>query len=188
MLLYLVVYAVATTGTFAALAYLGRGDRQIDAVDELAGLRVTHPVVAAALAVFMFSLAGIPPLAGFWGKFALFAVALDVQLAGQAAEWIRPWFIALAIAGVLNAAIAAAYYLRVVAVMYFRSPVAAPPAQGGRTALAAALASAVMVVAVGSYPWPLIQRANQASEAAQDEFASRELETTTRTNRMPSVK
>ncbi len=75
-LFYLAVYVLATTGTFAALAYLGRGEKQIDGVDELAGLGRTHPLAALALATFMFSLAGIPPLAGFWGKFSLFAGAL----------------------------------------------------------------------------------------------------------------
>ena len=71
----------------------------------------------------MFSLAGLPPLAGFWGKFALFtgAIELGAPVSGERTE-LQQWFLALAIIAVINAAIAAAYYLRVVATMYFRTP------------------------------------------------------------------
>ncbi|MHC4176411.1 MAG: NADH-quinone oxidoreductase subunit N, partial [Planctomycetota bacterium] len=78
LLFYLCVYAVATIGTFAALECLGRRDRQIEAVEELAGLGRTRPLLALAMAVFMFSLAGIPPLAGFYGKLFVFGSALEV--------------------------------------------------------------------------------------------------------------
>lgn len=69
---YLATYAAATIGSFALLEHLGRADRRIDAVEELAGLGRTRPPAAAVLAVCMFSLAGIPPLAGFWGKLLVF--------------------------------------------------------------------------------------------------------------------
>lgn len=164
---YLAVYVVATTGTFAALAYLGRGERQIDGVDELAGLGRTHPMAALALSTFMFSLAGIPPLAGFWGKFTLFSSALAVDAAGQDPSALRLWFLGLAVAGVVNAAIAAAYYLRIVAVMYFRAPLATPRAQGGLGAGLAMLACAVLVVVLGVMPDPLLRGANLASESAR---------------------
>ena len=72
MLFYLAVYAAATLGTFAALIYLGREGQQVEAVEELAGLGRTRPVVAGTIALFMFSLAGLPPLAGLWGKLLLF--------------------------------------------------------------------------------------------------------------------
>ena len=160
LLFYLCVYAAATLGTFAALEYLGRGDRSIDAVDELAGLGRTRPLVAAALGLFMFSLAGIPPLAGFWGKLVLFGSALSVD--PGAAGGLRPWFVALAVIGVLNAAVAAAYYLRIVAVMYFRTPLAAPKAQGGAGVWAAVVACAVLVIAIGVYPRPLLNESNRA--------------------------
>ncbi len=164
---YLTVYVVATTGTFAALAYLGRGERQIDGVDELAGLGRTHPMAALALSTFMFSLAGIPPLAGFWGKFTLFSSALAVDAAGQDPSPLRLWFLGLAVAGVVNAAIAAAYYLRIVAVMYFRAPLATPRAQGGLGAGLAMLACAVLIVILGVMPDPLLRGANLASESAR---------------------
>ena len=80
------------------LEYLGRPDRRLDGVDELAGLGRTRPLAAAMLAVFMFSLAGVPPMAGFWGKLLLFGSALNVD--GTAGGSLRWWFIGLAIVGV----------------------------------------------------------------------------------------
>ena len=159
LLFYLAVYSLATIGTFAALAYLGRGTRQIDTVDELAGLTRTRPLMALALAIFMFSLTGIPPLAGFWGKLAIFGSALGVD---ATTPGTRLLFVLLAVAGVLNSAVSGAYYLRVVGVMYFRTPLAAPRAEGGRGAALAALACAVLVVALGVQGRPLVQ----ASDAA----------------------
>ena len=76
---YLATYAAATIGAFAVLEHLGRPDRRLDAVDELAGLGRTRPAAAAVLAVCMFSLAGVPPLAGFWGKLLVFGSALNVD-------------------------------------------------------------------------------------------------------------
>ncbi len=127
---YLAVYSVATIGAFAVLQYLGRADRRIDAVEELAGLGHSRPAPAALLAVCMFSLAGAWPMAGFWGKLLVFASALNAGGAagGGTIRWW--WFTALAVLGVLNAAIAVAYYLRVVAVMYFRTPLATPRRRG----------------------------------------------------------
>jgi NADH-quinone oxidoreductase subunit N len=148
---YVAVYAAATIGAFAMLEHLGREDRSLDGVDELAGLGVTRPLAAAVVAVCMFSLAGVPPLAGFWGKLMIFGSALSVE--SPDARW---WFVGAAVLGVLNAAAAAAYYLRVVAVMYFRTPLVTPRAEGGRGAWAAAVSCAVIVVVVGVYPgaWP----------------------------------
>jgi NADH-quinone oxidoreductase subunit N len=161
-LFYLAVYVPATVGTFAALVYLGREERQIDSVDQLAGLGRTHPWAAAAIAVCMFSLAGIPPLAGFWGKLTVFGAALAVPARSTGAS-PQPWLVALAIAGVLNSVVAAAYYLRVVAVMYFRAPLAAPKAEGGPGAWTATLACVALVLAIGFYSGPLLQAAIQAA-------------------------
>ena len=79
----------------------------------------------------MFSLTGLPPLAGFWGKFALFTAALGVDAKNPEASSLWPWFLALAIVGAVNAAISAGYYLRIVAVMYFRPSLARPEGRGG---------------------------------------------------------
>ena len=114
-------------GTFAALAYLGSPRREVNDVDELAGLARSQPLVAGAIAVFMFSLAGLPPLAGFWGKLKLFGSA--IQLATSGAGRLVALVHRPGRRRALNAAIAAAYYLRIVAVMYFQP---ADAAGGGR--------------------------------------------------------
>jgi NADH-quinone oxidoreductase subunit N len=111
--------------------------------------------MAAALAVCMFSLAGLPPAAGIWGKLLLFGSALNVEAATGGP--LRPWFIGLAIIGVLNAAVAAYYYLRIVSLMYFREPLAALRAEGGPGAYAAALLCSLAVLVLGFYPGPLIK-------------------------------
>ncbi|MEN6558222.1 MAG: NADH-quinone oxidoreductase subunit N [Thermoguttaceae bacterium] len=148
MWFYFVTYAAATTGAMAALEHLGRSDRRLDGIEELAGLGRTRPAVAAVLAVCLLGLTGVPPLAGFWGKLLLFGGALNVG--GSA----RLWFIALAVVGALNAAVGAAYYLRVVAVMYFRTPLATPRAEGGRGALWIAVGCALLTIAIGVWPGP----------------------------------
>jgi NADH-quinone oxidoreductase subunit N len=158
LLFYLCVYAVATIGAFAALEYLGRRDRQIEAVEELAGLGRTRPLLAVAMAVFMFSLAGIPPLAGFWGKLYVFGSAVGVDAGNLAEGSLWPWFLALAVVGVLNAAVAAAYYLRVVGVMYFRPPLAALSPQGGVGVWLSLTACLVLTIALGLLPGPLFHQ------------------------------
>ena len=101
---------------------------------------------------FLFSLTGVPPLAGFWGKLWLFGSALNVDGTAGAGMGMQPWFTGLAIVGVLNAAIAAAYYLRVVAVMYFRTPLATPRAEGGGGPWWAAVVCGLAVVLIGLFP------------------------------------
>jgi len=159
---YLTVYALATIGTFAAWTYLGRRGRQIDSLEELAGLTRTQPAIASALAIFMFSLTGIPPLAGFWGKLNVFGSALGVD-AAQGLN-VQLWFIGLAVVGVINSAISGAYYLRIIGVMYFRAPLGTPPAQGGRGAAATALLCALLVLAIGFYPRLLQQASTSVSQ------------------------
>ena len=153
---YFCVYAAATLGAFAVFAYLGRQRQQVETVEELAGLRHTQPTMAAALAVCLLSLAGLPPVAGLWGKLMLFGSALNVRSVGDAPT-LRTWFVALAIIGVLNAAVAAYYYLRIISLMYFRMPLAAPRAEGGRGAYLAALLCSLAVLVLGFYPGPLMK-------------------------------
>ncbi|HEV3341003.1 MAG TPA: NADH-quinone oxidoreductase subunit N [Pirellulales bacterium] len=162
---YLAVYALATAGAFAALTYLGGQGKQIDTVDELAGLAGTNPLTAVFLAVFLFSLMGIPPLAGFAGKLLIFASALNFSEGGLADQHVREWFLALAVLGVVNATIAAGYYLRVVAAMYFRPQTTVPASAGGVGAAFAAGLCALLVVLVGLVPTPLATEATEASVA-----------------------
>ncbi len=170
-LLYLLVYAFASLGTFAVLCQISGVDesQQVQEVNHLRGLAARHPWMAGVLAICMFSLAGIPPLAGFWGKMTLFTGALAVAGDGVTANG-GGWFIGLAVVGVLNAAIAAAYYLRVVGVSYFSqteettSRDTATEVGGGLPALAALLCAAVLVL-VGVFPTGAVERFDAVSRS-----------------------
>ncbi|MDE1992918.1 MAG: NADH-quinone oxidoreductase subunit NuoN [Rhizobiaceae bacterium] len=108
VMLYMLIYMIMTLGTFAIIMAMRRKDgRQVENVDDLAGLSTTNPFMAAVLTALMFSLAGIPPLAGFFGKYFVFVAAIQAHL------------YALAIIGVLASVVGAYYYLRVVKVMWF---------------------------------------------------------------------
>jgi NADH-quinone oxidoreductase subunit N len=169
---YLLVYAAATAGTFAALTYLSSARQPINTLDDLAGLAGSHPAVAGAIAVFMFSLTGLPPLAGFWGKFALFTGALGVGGKDPSSSPLWPWFLALAIIGALNAAVSAAYYLRVVGVMFFRPEVTRPEARGGLGAVLATGVCVLLVIGIGCYPGAAIEHANRAVQSSRHTFVS----------------
>jgi NADH-quinone oxidoreductase subunit N len=161
VLVYLSVYALASLGTFASLAVLSEEDRDVNGIDSLAGLGRARPVVATSLAICMFSLAGIPPLAGFWGKLFLFGSSLQAALATENST-VAGWFVVLAIVGALNAAIAAAYYLRVVSVMFFRSAEADLPRSAGVGPAAAMVICAVLLLAIGISPRQTIQASKLA--------------------------
>ncbi len=156
-LIYLAAYSVATAGLFAALVYLPRKGRQIEDIDDLTGLVRSQPWIAVCMAVFLFSLAGVPPLPGFWGKLSLFFGALGVR---DGLGYVQSGFMFLAVAGVLNAAIAAVYYLRIVAVMFLNDPLSTPSPEGGRSAHAAVSLSAVLVLLMGLLPGPLFTYAS----------------------------
>jgi NADH-quinone oxidoreductase subunit N len=163
MVVYVVVYALAAMGTFAALAYLGSKNREIQTLDELSGVGKSQPLAAAVIAVCMFSLAGIPPLAGFWGKFSLFTSALQLAM-GEAGN-VSLGFIVLLVVGALNAAIAAAYYLRLISVMFFQAPASEPiAAAGGYGALAASVLCGGLVILAGVAPNPIFRLAGQSEE------------------------
>ncbi|MFM9010493.1 MAG: NADH-quinone oxidoreductase subunit N [Planctomycetota bacterium] len=178
-LFYLATYAVATIGIFGALAYLGHrwpewtaggGARpprhEIADVDDLDGLSGTNPVAAFAMAVFLLSLAGIPPLPGFWGKLSLAVSALDVDAGAAIVSGSRrAWFVGLAVVLVLNAAIAAAYYLRIIAAMYFKTTKRGVQADGGLAAGVAMLACLALVGVLTLQPRALVAAASRAGEA-----------------------
>jgi NADH-quinone oxidoreductase subunit N len=107
VLIYLTIYLVMNLGTFACILAMRRHDEPVEDIDDLKGLARTHPGMALALAVFMFSLAGIPPLAGFFGKFYVFMAAINAGL------------YVLSIIGVLASVVGAFYYLRIIKLMYF---------------------------------------------------------------------
>ncbi|MFV1964139.1 MAG: NADH-quinone oxidoreductase subunit N [Pirellulaceae bacterium] len=168
-LFYVFVYALASLGTFAALSFLGGKQRELSRVDELAGLARIRPMTAAAIAVCMFSLAGIPPLAGFWGKLTLFLGAVDTATISASANQphLSAWFVVLAVAGALNAAVAAAYYLRIIAVMYFGTSTRSPQAEGGWGAWFAMSTCALLVVALGVFPKTLLDTTMRSERSAR---------------------
>jgi len=107
ILIYLAIYLAMNVGTFACILCMRQKDQMVEGVSDLAGLAKTHPGMALLLAGFMFSLAGVPPLAGFFGKFYIFMSAINAGL------------YTLAVIGVLSSVVGAYYYLRIVKIMYF---------------------------------------------------------------------
>jgi NADH-quinone oxidoreductase subunit N len=164
VLFYLVAYGLMTVGAFAVLLHLSGTDGKAETVDDLAGLGQTHPVSAATLGVLLFSLIGLPLTAGFMGKFLLFVSAFDAPAVGP----MRNMYRILAVVLAVNAAVGAVYYLRVLNVMYLRSPLQAGERSRGRPALAAAVACAVATVVLGVYPKPLAEAARKAVPVADD--------------------
>jgi NADH-quinone oxidoreductase subunit N len=164
---YLASYILATLGTFAALTYLSSGPKQLSTLDEIAGLNRRNPVVALMMAIFMFSLAGVPPMVGFWGKFTLVMGALTLDETNTVTGGsLRPWFVGLAIVTVLNGAIAAAYYLRVIGAMYFRA--SDRNTLDRRAFSGPGLATAICVAAVvglGLMPRQLMDASNRAGKS-----------------------
>lgn len=108
--IYITIYMIMTLGVFAAILALRTDNGAVTEIEDIAGLSRAKPMLAAVLALFMFSLIGLPPLAGFFAKWEVFRAAIDQDL------------ILLAIIGVLASAIGAFYYLRVIKLMYFDEP------------------------------------------------------------------
>ena len=193
-LFYLATYALATIGIFAAITYLGHrwpewssgsGPRppreEITTVDDLDGLSATNPVAAFAIALFLLSLAGIPPLPGFWGKLSLATAALEVDWNSAITMGSRrAAFVALAVILVLNAAIAAAYYLRIIAAMYFRSTKRGVQADGGIAAGVAMLACLGLVLAATLQPRGLFHAAARAGTTVSETAAIAPMQARTR--------
>jgi NADH-quinone oxidoreductase subunit N len=143
VLYYLLAYAVSTAGAFGSLILCGSRGREAVSYEDLSGLGKRHPATALGFSLFLVSLAGVPPTAGFFGKWFVFKAAIDSGL-----YW-------LAILAFVNSVIGAYYYLRVLVYMYMRepaagAPVAVPMRSGYVTA--ALLVSAALVLALGLTP------------------------------------
>ncbi|MFM8578556.1 MAG: NADH-quinone oxidoreductase subunit N [Planctomycetaceae bacterium] len=178
-LFYLATYMLATAGVFAGITYLGHrwplwtaanprpAREEVANVSDLDGLAATNPVVAFALALFLLSLAGIPPLPGFWGKLSLVFSSLEIDWSGAGGLGSkRAWFISLTVVLVANAAIAAAYYLRIISAMYFRPNDRGVQADGGLSAGLAMLAALAAVIGLTVAPGRLFESSSQAGAAA----------------------
>ena len=147
-LFYLFAYAITNLGAWGVVVALESADGKGLQVDDYAGLGTRHPWLAAAMALFMLSLTGVPPSVGFVAKFYLFSAVLDAGLIG------------LALVGVLTSLISAAFYLRVVVVMYMRSGEPAVRREGWLHATVGLMAGATL--ALGLLPTPLYELAARA--------------------------
>lgn len=157
VMLYLAIYAFMNLGAFAVVTMLRRGGLEGDEIDDFTGLARRNKWAALVMLLFMFSLAGIPPTAGFIAKFYVFMAAVDANMTG------------LAVLAVVFAAISAYFYLRVVMVMYMREPgeTAGMPGYDVRVVaspatIAVLLVAALGVIVLGVFPDPLIQAAQSA--------------------------
>ena len=134
VLIYLAIYVAMTLGTFACILSMRRGDKNVEEISELAGLAKTDLRLASILALLMFSLAGIPPLAGFWAKWYAFLPAIKAGL------------YPLAVIGVVASVVGAFYYLRIIKIMFFDEAAAPFEPVEGRV-LAVMTLSALFVAA-----------------------------------------
>jgi NADH-quinone oxidoreductase subunit N len=149
---YLAIYLVMTLGVFAVILMMKRKDVMVESVSDLAGLGKTQPMMAFAMLIFMFSLAGIPPLAGFWGKLYIFIAAIEAKLFWPA------------VLGVLASVVASYYYLRIVKVMYFDEPGEALDAPVFGITRAVSFAAGVLVAIFSLAPQPLSLIAEAAAK------------------------
>jgi NADH-quinone oxidoreductase subunit N len=152
VIIYMTIYVVMTLGTFAFILSMRRGDQMVESIDDLAGLARTNGMAAFFVAMLMFSLAGIPPLAGFFAKFYVFLAAIEAEL------------YALAVIGVLSTVVGAYYYLRIVKLMYFDEP--AEPFERMEGELRTVLIGAgALVILFFAWPGPLVEAAGVAARS-----------------------
>ncbi len=151
VLVYLAIYLAMNIGTFAVIVAMRAGGKTVETIQDLAGLSRTHPVMAASLLILMFSMAGIPPLAGFFAKIYVFWAAVEAGL------------VVLAVIGVLASVVSAFYYLRIVKVMYF-DEVTVPLDEPGSPAVTAVMAvSAAFIALFWIFPAPVVDAAASAA-------------------------
>ena len=157
IVIYATIYMVMTIGAFAVVLMMKQKDRMVEQISDLSGLGDRQPMLALAMTIMMFSMAGIPPLAGFFGKLFIFQAAIGAGL------------YTLAVLGVLASVIAAYYYLRIIKVMYFETAAddSIDPAEDGRLN-ALLIVSSLLIVLFIVFPGPLL---TSAAEAAQSLFA-----------------
>ncbi len=153
VLIYMAIYLTMVIGAFGCVLVMRRHGQSLESIDDLAGLARHQPLLAAALAIFMFSLAGIPPLAGFFGKLYVFLAAIEAGL------------VVLAVIGVLTSVVGAYYYVRVVKVMYFDEPQEPFERPIGREFGIIIGTMAAFNVLFALYPSPLLRQAELAAVA-----------------------
>jgi NADH-quinone oxidoreductase subunit N len=151
-LYYLLVYTFMNLGAFAVLLAVQRRDENDVSIERMAGLSSREPALAVLMAIFMFALTGIPPLAGFFGKLYIFGAAVQSGMV---------W---LAIVAMINSAIAAYYYLRVTVSMFMSDPrpAGADLPRPGWAVWTTVVLAAIGTVALGFWQFPFIQAVQQA--------------------------
>jgi NADH-quinone oxidoreductase subunit N len=152
VLIYMLTYVFMNVGTFACILAMRRRGRMLEQISDLAGLSRTDPGLALAFAIFMFSMAGIPPFTGFWGKYFIFTAAV------QSGLWT------LAVIGVLTSVIGAFYYIRIIKVIYFDAAEAPFDARPASLSVVAA-AGAVFTTFFFLIPAPFVAAAEAAARA-----------------------
>jgi NADH-quinone oxidoreductase subunit N len=153
VLIYMAIYLVMNLGTFAVILCMRRNGRMVEATADLAGLSKTQPGLAAALCIFMFSMAGIPPLAGFLAKLYVFMAAIDAGL------------YPLAVIGVVTSVVGAFYYVRIVKLMYFDEPTGVFDQPIEIEMRGVLVITAVLVLLLFIFPGPLATSADAAAAA-----------------------
>jgi NADH-quinone oxidoreductase subunit N len=152
VLVYMVIYVAMTLGVFACIVAMQRDRKPFEDIADLSGLASTNPALALAFAILMFSLAGIPPLAGFFAKFYVFLAA------------VKAGMFTLAVLGVLASVVSCYYYLLIVKVMYFDEPAPAfDPA--GYAVRAVAAATGLFVLLFVFFAGPLVDAAEVAAKS-----------------------
>lgn len=152
VVLYMTIYMLTTIGTFACVLAMRRNDQQLEDISDLAGLSQNSKMMAFILAMFLFSLAGIPPLAGFFAKYVVFLAAYKAGL----------W--PLVIIGLLASVVGAFYYLRVILIMYVKDPEDAFDTIPGEIKLTLAVTS-LFVIGFALFSSPVFDLANAAASS-----------------------
>jgi len=158
VMVYMAIYLFMSAGAFAVILCMRQQGRMVEGIGQLAGLGRTHPLMALAMGIFMFSMAGIPPLAGFFGKFYVFLAAVHVGATDPRFYW-------LAVIGVLASVVGAFYYLRIVKLMYFDEPKEVFDRQADDSLAAVLTGTGVVTMFFFLYPAPILNGAAMAAAA-----------------------
>ncbi len=153
VLIYMAIYVFMNLGTFAVILCMRRDGQMVEAIEDLAGLSKTRPALALALGIFMFSMAGIPPLAGFFSKLYVFLAAIDAGL------------YPLAVIGVVTSVVGAYYYVRIVKLMYFDEPTGIFDQPIGGEMRTVLIVTAAFILFFFVMPGPLLTSAEVAAAA-----------------------